>query len=176
MPPALDPDMAGAAAIAEYDANHDGVISGRELDKCPALKRAAARIDPQGTGKLTADSIAARIKCWQASRLATLSVLIVVRLDGQPLAGANVTAEPEKFLGATVAAAKGVSDSAGNAPMARADKPGMNCGFYKIRVSKMVNGQESVPARYNKDTELGIEVAIDADELQGGIKLDLASR
>jgi hypothetical protein len=172
----LDPDAAGAAAIAEYDTNHDGVISGGELDRCPALKRAAGRIDPTGGGKITAAAVAGRIRQWQASKLANMNVLILVRMDGQPLAGATVTAEPEKFLGSTLAAAKGITDGTGSAPLRMADKPGLHCGFYKIRVSKLVGSQEIVPARYNRETELGIEVAIDADELQGGVRLDLNSR
>ncbi len=174
--PALNPEAAGAAAIAEFDTNRDGVISGSELDRCPALKRAAARIDPTGGGKITAAAIAERIRQWQASKLANINVLIVVRIDGQPLAGATVTAEPEKFLGPTLVAAKAVTDSTGSAPLRMTDKPGLHCGFYKLRVSKIAGGKESVPARYNKESELGIEVALDADELQGGVRLELNSR
>ena len=174
-PPSIDPVAAGAAAIAEYDSNHDGVLSAEELGKCPSLKSAVARIDPQKTGKITADAIAARIKQWQTSQLASTSVLVAVRLDGAPLAGATVTAEPEKFLGESIAAAHGVSDAAGNAVMRTDSKPGMHCGFYKIRISKLVDGREALPARYNRDTELGIEVALDVLS-QGGVNFDLASR
>ena len=38
MPPAIGPAAAGKAAIDEYDANHDSVISGDELKACPGAE------------------------------------------------------------------------------------------------------------------------------------------
>ena len=37
--------------------------------------------------------------------------------------------------------------------------PGIYTGLYRIRISKLVNGKETLPARYNTETELGREVA-----------------
>jgi hypothetical protein len=38
---------------------------------------------------------------------------------------------------------------------------GVHFGLYKVRISKLSNGQETLPARYNTETELGQEVSYD---------------
>ena len=38
---------------------------------------------------------------------------------------------------------------------------GIQLGFFKIRVSKMVNGKETIPAKYNAETTLGQQIAGD---------------
>ena len=37
----------------------------------------------------------------------------------------------------------------------------MHLGLYKVRISKIVNGKETIPSRYNADTIFGQEVAFD---------------
>ncbi len=61
-PPKIDAVAAGQEAIKMYDTNHDGKISGAELDKCPDIKAALLQIDPSGKGEVTAEMITARIK------------------------------------------------------------------------------------------------------------------
>ena len=78
MPPAIDAVAAGKSAIAAYDKNGDGVISGDELDKCPAIKSSLKRYDNDGDGKVTAEAITARIKKWQATRIALMPLSISV--------------------------------------------------------------------------------------------------
>jgi EF hand domain-containing protein len=176
--PSISPSGAAAEAIAEYDTNHDGVISGAELDKCPALKRSLSRYDTNGDGKITADHIAAHIAMWQETNTALTQLGLLITLDGKPLAGATVTAEPEKFLGPAMLPASGMTGSDGGTMMRISkDKPGIQHGLYKVRISKVVNGKEVVPARYNTETELGIEVAQDVPELaSGGMPLQLKSK
>ena len=67
LPPSIDAVAAGTEAMKMYDTNHDGKISGAELDKCPAIKAAIAQIDLSGKGEVTAEMITARIKKWQDS-------------------------------------------------------------------------------------------------------------
>jgi len=38
---------------------------------------------------------------------------------------------------------------------------GAQLGLYKVRISKIVNGKETIPPRYNTETILGQEVAYD---------------
>jgi hypothetical protein len=174
-PPAIDPAAAGQAAIDEYDTNHDGVISGAELDRCPALKAAEKKYD-HGSGKITADDIAERIRAWQASRVCMSQMAIRITLDGKPLKGATVTSEPEKFLGPNIPGAKGVTNAQGTVwPQVDRSRPGMFYGLYKLRVSKTIDGQETIPARYNTETELGFEKAPDSGGL-AGMKLALKSK
>jgi hypothetical protein len=175
-PPTIDASAAGEAAIAEYDRDGDGGLSDEELAAVPALRTAKARldIDPQD-GRITAAEITHRIKTWQATRLAILPINCSVLLAGRPLRGATVTLEPETFLGDAVQPATGTTLRHGSAGLsvAKAFRPaptamGVQCGFYKIRISKLQDGRESVPVRYNTETTLGIEVASDAAEVQTG--------
>ncbi|HKD38589.1 MAG TPA: hypothetical protein VKB78_17375 [Pirellulales bacterium] len=176
-PPSISPSAAGAEALAEFDTNHDGVISGAELDKCPALKSALKRYDTNGDKKVTAANIAARIEKWQSTGTALATLSAAITLDGQPLVDASVTAEPEKFLGPEIQSATGKTDAYGNARLKVSGKPGAHYGLYKIQVSKMEGGKETIPATYNVNTQLGLEFAPDAPELKSaGYVFHLKSR
>ena len=48
---------AGVEAVAMFDRNGDGKLSGDELDRCPGLKAALPRLDPGSTGAVTAKMI-----------------------------------------------------------------------------------------------------------------------
>ena len=50
---------------------------------------------------------------------------------------------------------------------------GLQLGFYKIRVSKKVNGKEMVPEKYNTATTLGHQVAMDDADLARSQKMAL---
>ena len=165
---------AGQQALEMYDKNHDGVISGDELDQAPSLKEALERLDSNGDKGVSGDEIAARVKAWQATQIGIATIRCHVSLDGEPLAGATVTFEPESFLGTEIKPAVGVSSAFGDASPAipkelRSDPGeggGAHLGFYKVRVSKIVNGKETIPSRYNSDTILGQEVAYDDPAIQ----------
>ena len=62
-PPRVYPDRpdprAGEIAIELYDANKDGFLEGRELDKVPGLKEAIERVDSNHDGKISAEDISA---------------------------------------------------------------------------------------------------------------------
>src|SRR5271166_4483143 len=105
-PPAIDAEAAGKQAIALYDKDGDGAISGKELDNCPGIKDALKFFDIHDS-KVTAAAIAARIREWQESNVGTAATKVRVLLDGAPLEGATVTFEPEPFLGPNVATASG---------------------------------------------------------------------
>jgi len=177
-PPGIDAAAAGKAAIAAYDKNGDGVISGDELDKCPAIKSSLKRYDNDGDGKVTAEAIAARIKKWQATRIGAMPVQISLELDGEKLDGATVTLEPEAFLGPNMPTITGKSNGRGfvNLMVDPRTRPGVPPGLYKVKVSKMVDDKETIPARYNTDTELGVEVAMDNRDLMNGLKFKLTSK
>jgi hypothetical protein len=168
LPPDIDAEAAAQQAIAMYDANGDGVLSGKELDKCLGIKSALEHYDIKHDGKITAAAIAGRIREWQESKLGTTAPKVRLLLDGQPLEGATVTFEPEPFLGPHVATASGQTAQNGAAAMTIAAdpqnpqserKPGVHCGLYKVRISKQVGGRETIPARFNSKTELGAEIA-----------------
>ena len=174
-PPRINPNAA-ADAIAMFDKNGDGKLSGGELDRCPGLKAALARLDPAKTGAVTADMIAARIAAWRASKIGRMQMQCYVLHRGRPLPGAEVRFVPEKFLGTEIKTATGVTNVGGlamiSAPQTQpGDPPGVPPGFYRVEITK---SGVPIPAKYNTDTVLGAEVANDAMEIRApGLRFDL---
>ncbi len=171
--PRVDAEEAGKRAIEMFDADKDGKIDGEELSKCPGLKAAMSKLDPEGTGELTAAMIAARIRAWQDSRLARMSLRCMVTRQGQPLAGAEVRFVPERFLGDDMKTAVATTDQNGVAMLSipgTEGPPGVPVGFYRVEINK---AGENIPAKYNTETVLGQEVAVDADGVRQGITFDL---
>jgi hypothetical protein len=167
--PSISPSSAGKLAMEQYDSNGDGKVAGDELEKAPSLKAALPRLDTDGDGGVSADEVAARVNAWKAMQTGMTTVPCHVALDGQPLAGAKVTLEPETFLGGEIKIAFGTTDQFGTvAPSIPKDQRpdpklpgGAHFGLYKVRISKIVNGKETIPARYNTETILGQEVSYD---------------
>ena len=172
-PPNIDPDKAGQMAIAQYDADADGVLSAEELDQCPGLKRAIAIYDINRDLSLSADEIAKRIRSWQDSKVGLMSMGCTVRLNGSPLEGATVKFIPESYLGEAVKPASGTTDEFGRATIAVADADlpdneqglvGARVGVYKVQVT---HPDRSIPTKYNTETTLGQEVAQDNPDVMG---------
>jgi hypothetical protein len=92
-----------------------------------------------------------------------MSGVTLITLDGRPLPEATVTLEPEEFLGPGFTACQGVTDQSGRASIKGPDPkyPGIYLGLYRVKVTKSVGGRETIPARYNTQTELGLEATDD---------------
>jgi len=181
VPPGISASAAGKGAMAEYDTDGDGAVAGDELEKAPSLKAALGNLDSNQDGRVTADEVQARVEAWQESRIGIMSLGCRVTLDGNPLTGANVTFEPEKFLGDEVHAASGTTDQSGSAYLTIAEEhrqdpaiAGAQCGLYKVRITAG-GGEQMIPAQYNTKTTLGAEVAQDAPWQQTGLQFDLTS-
>jgi hypothetical protein len=172
-PPSIDASAAGERAIEQYDADGDGLVSGAEMQSAPALKAALPRLDTNGDQAVSAEEVTARIEHWQATGMGLTSFGFTVTLDGRPLEGANVTLEPEPFLGDDIRTAVATTDMFGTGgPSVPKDQrptaatpPGIALGLYKVKISKLVNGKETLPSRYNVQTTLGQEVAPDVPEI-----------
>ncbi len=179
-PPRVHPlpisSSAGADAVAQYDVDKDGRISGDELEKCAALKAAIQQIDADGDGAITAVEITDRIGAWQKSKLGRMPVSCTVLRNGRPLVDADVKFVPEKFLGDEMKVAQGKTSQNGVAMISfeivdpAKDRPGVSPGLYRIEITKE---GESIPAKYNTETTLGQEVANDAAGIREGIRLNL---
>ena len=170
--PKINPH-AGADALAMFDQDRDGALSGKELDRCPGLKAALPRLDPDKTGAVTAEMIDARIKAWRAQVVGRGVVRCFVSRNGQPLPGAEVKFVPEKFLGDDIQTAAGVTDARGlalvHAPPEKGERPGVTPGFYRVEITKP---GLAVPARYNTNTTLGAEIS--SDDRYTPLRFDLA--
>lgn len=173
----LDSQGMARKAIVQFDANGNGTIEGSELDNCPGMKAALERLDPKGSGRVTADMIAARIDAWVKSHLGRMSIVCTVTHTGKPLEGARVKFVREKFLGdAGWTTAEGETDKNGQAKVSVAlrndphDVPGVPPGFYRVEITKP---GEKIPSKYNTETIFGQEVALDAVAEGQAISFDL---
>ncbi len=159
---------AGNRAVELYDADKDGFLDAKELEKVPGLKAAMKQVDRNKDGKITAEEISARIQDWADSKLGRMGVSCIVNHNGRPLAGATVKFIPENFLGGGLHAAEGTTDDRGMARMSVAGSAqrGISPGFYRIEITK---AGEAIPSKYNTSTSLGQEVASDAAGLSHGV-------
>jgi hypothetical protein len=170
--PGLDPKAVADAAIAEYDTNKDGYLDPKELERCPGLNCCWKNLDTDGDGRLSAAEIEKRVALYRDSKIALIVVVCAVELDDGPLGGAAVTMKPESFLGSRIKPASATTDSRGRAEMQIEGEqvPGCQCGFYRVEISKKDGtGREIIPARYNTQTILGLEVGPD---VRGGVAGD----
>ncbi len=168
----IDADAAGQEAIKLYDANHDGKISGAELDKVPSLASAQAMANFKSTKEkgVTAADITARIKAWQQTKVARIGgVIAQVTRNGKPLAGAEVKFVPEKFMG-NLPECTGTNPTGPDGsveitePVNPGDPKGVPPGYYRVEIT-MPDG--SIPAKYNTQTIFGEEVCPDVRRMSG---------
>ena len=168
--------------MAEYDADGDGILSASEVDHAPGIEFAKDRIDGDQDGSVTAAELRDFIQQrWVDADAGIVRVAVEVYHRRRPLEGATVTLEPEPFLQDVLKGASGETDSEGYAPLALAPediphenvRSGVPPGLYLVRISKEVNGKELLPAKYNTETTLGIEVASRAAYGPGPCRIDL---
>lgn len=178
-PPGIDASAAGRLAIEQYDTDGDGLIGGAELDKAPSLKAAMKNLDTNTDKKVSAEEITARIQKWQDEKVGKMSLSCTVTYGGRPLEGATVRFVPEKFLGDEIQTAEGKTEATGFADLSVPPDPnepnirGVQCGLFRVEISKKVGGKETIPARYNTQTIFGQEVSNDGAGIQEGIKFNL---
>jgi hypothetical protein len=165
--PAVDAASAASGAIELADKNGDGAIAKDEAVAVPSLKAEFDKYDANKDGKLDHSEIEARIASWTARGAKVVNITFFVKLDGRPLEGAKVVLEPEPFMGDVLAIGEsGVSASGACGPtvpqelLSKQVPVGMFSGLYRIKIT---HPQNQVPAKYNEQTELGVEVAPDYD-------------
>ena len=170
MPP-LDPDAIASKALEEYDSDGNGELSKAELDGCPGIRDSIELYDTDGNNAVSGDEIKARAEKWIADKGALLSFVCSVTLKGRALVGATVKLVPEDFMGGAISPAEGVVEQTGSAIIAVAEEAldpaqqgrrikAVNVGVYKVEITHP-NPKVKVPAKYNTETTLGIEIAGD---------------
>jgi hypothetical protein len=151
------------SAMKLFDKNGDGVLDPQELAATPGLQTAAARAKDQspdldGDGKLSRDEIRDHILLFEGSGLGIQLIAVTVLMDRQPLAGAKVLLEPEPFLAGVLDPASDTTRQDGTARPAIEieDMKGVRPGIYRVKIT---HSDLSIPARYNENTTLGLDLA-----------------
>jgi hypothetical protein len=164
-PPSVDPDDAATAAIEENDRNGDGMLSQDEWSASPVLAAVAEQYDTSSDRTLGAEEIAEGIRYWQEGPVGARAVPFKLTFNGRPLAGATVRLVPAKFLGEAVKAASGESGPTGSGklrlpaedlPKNAPNMALMQPGLYSIEIT---HPSVKIPAKYNSQTTLGIEIS-----------------
>jgi hypothetical protein len=157
----LDPAVAAAAAIKQYDTDNDGSISVTEATKS-ALDPSAGW-DADGDKKISEAEIRERLARYEKVKPGMMMMSCNVVWRGKPLDGAEVVFEPEEFLGGSIEPAKGTTDFSGAATMMipsvaeqDANLNGMRTGLYKVKIT---HPSLDIPAKYNAETTLTFELS-----------------
>jgi hypothetical protein len=182
-PPRISGTDAAEAALGEFDKNGDGVIGSEELELAPGLRAGLAAFDTNGDKLIDGNEIKSRVAAWRDSKVGLITIRCDVTLNDMPLEGAQVIFDPAKFLGDQVQAAVGTTDRFGTAYMSipKSKRPapdapaGVQFGLYYVRVSKIVDGKDVIPARYNTSTEIGQEISHDDPGVANGIRYELSN-
>jgi|688.fasta_scaffold00251_37 hypothetical protein len=159
--PKIDAAASATAAMADYDTNKDGFIDQAELKNAPSLKEAEKVIDSNSDGKLSRDEIEQRLNKYSAQGMALISFSCSVTMDGAKKDGIEVEMVPERFMLGIIKIGKGNTDANGMVRFKQEGQEfeGVAPGFYKI---KLINdGSLSLPARFNENTAIGKEIALD---------------
>jgi hypothetical protein len=152
-PPDIDPSAAAAAAVAQYDKNGDKALSAQEIESS-ALS--LVKWDADKSGSISQDEIARRLQRYVDGGTGMHGLSCEVRRAGQPLADAQVTLEPEKFLGGAVSPAYGKTGSDGRAQLSvaeefrlRPDVIAAEVGLYTVKITHpQVSIREVSPPAY----------------------------
>lgn len=182
--PSFDPSGSADQAMELFDKDGDGFLAGAELDAAPGIKAAMKTLDGDQDGKVTAEEINARIQAWVTRGVGLMGCACAVTLDGKPLDGATITFDPEPIFGDLLQPAMGpVTGGTASPTIPKQNRipadapPGLRVGLYRVRISKPVNGVETIPAQYNKETTLGQQVSTDDPAIAGQrVRYELTSK
>jgi hypothetical protein len=135
-------------AIELNDKDGDGVLSAEEVKAVKSLESGMSRLDADKDGKLTVDEVAQRIQRYVDYKVALTAVDCTLIRNGRPLAGANVTYEPESFMGDSVPPGSGKTGTEGMTTVSIAtnllpspNHSGVKPGYYRVRVT-LADGTE----------------------------------
>jgi hypothetical protein len=159
--PKFDSKAIASQAMEMIDKDNDGYLTKDELAMSPGLLDGMRTIDKDGDGKMTADEIIQRMDDLIAAKNASQIVVCqFTRSGNQPVVDAEITFQPEPFMADVIVPATGQTDRRGKAELACPATPlGVQPGFYRVSISKIDGGTETIPVKYNTSTVLGAEVS-----------------
>jgi hypothetical protein len=164
-PPKVSADAAADEALETFDQNQDGSLAEDELAKCPGLAHVFSDYDSNGDKQLSGEEIAAGIRVWAEGKMGMTSWPFQVRFNGRPLEGAQVKLIPEPFLGDAIKPASGEAGRGGHGSLGIAleelpsnapKRPLIQPGIYRVEIT---HPSTQIPAQYNTESTIGLEVA-----------------
>lgn len=176
--PDFDPQWSASKALEQCDANSDGQIDPSEAAAAPGLLVAFDQWDTDGNKLISDEELAERIAKYKAASGSVASAAFQVTYKKKPLEGASVLLEPEAFMGQGFETASGTTDRYGYVTLNRPDMeqggyPGVYLGLYRVKISKQVDGEELLAAKYNEQTELGFDSGGQTREARTSPRFDL---
>jgi len=174
-PPHIDASAAAAEVMKSLDRDGDGKLSRAEWAASPEIAAIAANYDKNSDGFLESAELVSGFEAWQKTGVGVRSVPFRVTLNGSPLAGATVRLVPADFLGNAVkpASAQTGQSGGGQLAMAAEDRPKnapnmplVQPGIYRVEIT---HPSVKIPAKYNTETTLGIEITSASPGPEGAI-------
>ncbi len=164
--PPIQVEEAVDTAFSLYDKDEDGVLGKVELSACPAFQDAMTNsIDKNNDQKLSREELAEKFSMWVNGGVGVTSFICRISLKGKSLKGAQVLLVPEEFFGGIIQPAEGMTDRAGLAqlsidpshlPADLQDFRAVQQGHYRVQIT---HPSIEIPAKYNTETILGIEIS-----------------
>ena len=164
--PPIEPEPMASAAFAEYDKDGDGFLDQTEMAACPALLDAMKNhLDKDGDQRVSKQELVDRFAMWSHGGVGAAYLACRITRDGAPVEGAVVKLIPEACFGEAIQPAEGVTRSNGRATMAMdssnlpADLQNLSAvqqGLYRVEIT---HPNLQIPAEYNTDSVLGVEVS-----------------
>lgn len=171
--PPIQPEIAAESALSQYDKNGDGELTKDELANCPALLDSlnkSGRVDTNGDQRLSKQELVDRFTTWARGGIGVSYLACRVTIKGRPLNRAEVKLVPETILSDVIQPASGTTRRTGMAVLGidkanlPSDLQNLRCvqqGLYRVEIT---HPSIQIPAKYNSNTTLGVEVSFD----QGG--------
>jgi hypothetical protein len=180
--PDVDSEEIAQSALEMYDEDADGMLNSEELKASPPLVNAVSVYDTDKDGSLSQAELVVGIGSWAEARAGAFPLAFLVKMDGRPLAGAQVMLIAAPFLGDAVKGASGVSDDSGGGSFNMADEdrpanapknlPVIQPGLYLVEIT---HPTIAIPEVYNKASTLGLEAGI-AGQNPSGVVWELSSK
>ena len=158
--PKWDVDAITAACMSQADTDGDGSITKQEAkDNAPSLNYALQALDADQDGQLSEEEVRQRFVDLANAKTGVQGFGAKFTYKGRPLPGGQARLVPEPFLEGVVEAAEGTIDQytgSANFDIPGDDYYGVRPGMYRIEVT---SDRVKIPAKYNDETELGIDVS-----------------
>lgn len=160
-PPSFDASAMAAQTLAEKDSNHDGAIVADELKDWPGMRSVFKAVDKNSDGKLDAVELEQHFSGYGKGSIGLQSLTVFVTSGGKPVSGTEVEFTPEPLFADYIKAgkAKTGSDGSGVVVPMEGKIPMMAPGMYRVTISKRNGDKETLPAKFNTESQLGFEIS-----------------